>query len=182
LPIAVGFTVLAETLTLILAGASYLPNGAIALSIMIWSIPFGWMNSLSQYALIALDLQRYITRAFFVAVSFNLIGNLIFIPIFSFQAAAITTILSEFILLLPFAYLMQRGLEQRLDWIGIIWRPLVSTGAMILSIYLLLPINMILALLVGSIVYLALLLALKPLNPDEYALLPEKIQNLPFLR
>lgn len=181
LPIAVGFTVLAEPLTLILAGPSYLPNAAIALTLMIWSIPFGWLNSLTQYALIAVDLQRYITRAFFVAVSFNIITNLIFIPIYSFYAAAVTTILSELILLIPFAYLMQRGIGESIDWLNIVWRPILATLLMAGLIVVLLPINMILALMVGSVAYLVVLLLLKPLEADELDMLPKKLRNLPFI-
>lgn len=182
LPIAVGFTVLANVLTLILAGASYLPNGAIALMIMIWSIPIGWMNSLTQYALIALNLQRYITWAFFLAVSFNIITNIIFIPIYGFQAAAITTILSEAALLVPFAILMNRGLEQGINWLSLIWRPIIATGVMGIVVILLLPINMVLALIVASVAYLVVLFALKPLDANERAIirpmLPARLQNL----
>jgi O-antigen/teichoic acid export membrane protein len=186
LPIAVGFTVLATVLTLILAGASYLPNGAIALRIMIWSIPLGWINSLTQYALIALNLQRYITRAFFVAVLFNIISNIIFIPIYGFRAAAVTTILSELILLIPFTILMHRGLEQRINWLNLIWRPVLATGAMIATVLFLLQINIVLALLIASFVYLVVLFALKPLDEHEIAILrpmlPEKIRKLGFLK
>jgi O-antigen/teichoic acid export membrane protein len=184
LPLAVGFTVLADVLTLILAGPTYLPNGAIALTIMIWSIPLGWMNSLTQYALIALNLQRYITRAFFVAVLFNIITNIIFIPIYGFRAAAVTTILSELILLIPFAILMQHGLEQRVNWLNLVWRPVVATIAMMTTVFFLLPINMILALMLASAVYLIVLFALKPLDGHEIAILrpmlPERIRG--FLR
>ncbi len=186
LPVAVGFTVLAEPLTLLLAGARYLPNGAIALTIMIWSIPIGWMNSLTQYALVALDLQRMITRAFIAAVAFNIITNLIFIPQFGFRAAAVTTIFSELVLWIPFAALMQRGLGAPLGWIGLLWRPVVATGAMIATAVLLLPVNMLLALIVASLVYVVVLLALNPLDADERAillpLLPQRLRGFPFMR
>jgi O-antigen/teichoic acid export membrane protein len=181
LPIAIVFTVLATPLTLILAGANYLPNGAIALTIMIWSIPFGWMNSLTQYALIALDLQRYITRAFIVAVSFNITMNLIFIPIYSFQGAAVITIFSELVLLIPFLWLINRGLEQRINWFGLIWRPVLATAAMGVTVYLLASLNILLALVLASIVYVVVLLLLKPLDESELAilrpLLPEKLRS-----
>ncbi|MGJ3239273.1 MAG: oligosaccharide flippase family protein [Anaerolineae bacterium] len=186
LPIAVGFTALANLLTLILAGASYLPNGAIALTIMIWSIPIGWINSLTQYALIALGLQRYITWAFFIAVLFNIITNIIFIPLYGFGAAAVTTILSEAALLIPFAILMHRGLEQSINWWALIWRPLLATSVMIVLIVVLMPINLILALLVASIAYLVVLIALNPLDDAERAvitpMLPQRLRALPFLR
>ncbi|MDQ7036510.1 MAG: polysaccharide biosynthesis C-terminal domain-containing protein [Anaerolineae bacterium] len=186
LPVAVGFTVLATPLTLILAGESYLPNGAIALTIMIWSIPLGWMNSLTQYALIALDLQRYITRAFVVAVLFNIITNIIFVPIYGFQAAAITTIFSELVLLIPFFWLMNRGTQQNINWLDLMWRPVVATIVMGIVVLLLLQINMILALIVASVIYLVVFFALKPLNEHELAILrpmlPAKARESSFLR
>ena len=58
LPIAVYTTFLAYFLVRLLAGQQYLPNGAIALQIVIWSIPFGWLNSVTNYVLIALGLER----------------------------------------------------------------------------------------------------------------------------
>ncbi len=171
LPIAVGFTFLAEALTLILAGPAYLPDAAIALQIMIWSIPFGWMNSVTQYALIALNLQRYITGAFVGAVTFNIAANLLLIPQFGFQAAALVTIASQGALLLPFGLLMQRGLGQRINWPGLVWRPLLAVAAMIGVTLLLWPLQSLTALVVGSITYGVVLLALRPFSQAEIALL-----------
>jgi O-antigen/teichoic acid export membrane protein len=131
--------------------------------------------------LIALDLQRYITRAFIGAVSFNIIMNLIFIPIYSFQGAAVITIFSELVLLIPFLWLINRGLEQRVNWFNLIWRPVLATIAMGVTVYLLLSLNMLLALMIASIVYIVVLLMLKPLDESELSilrpLLPEKVRN-----
>jgi len=106
LPTAVIFTFAAEFLAGVLGGAQYLPDGAIATQLMIWSIPIGWMNSLTQYVLIALDLQKRITTAFVLGVGFKLIANLILIPQYGYRAAALTTIASEAVLLVPFALLL----------------------------------------------------------------------------
>jgi O-antigen/teichoic acid export membrane protein len=95
LPTAVLFTFMATSLVALLGGAEYLPDSAIATPLMIWSIPIGWMNSLTQYVLIALDLQRRITTAFVIGVTFNIVVNLIFIPQYGYRAAAITTIASK---------------------------------------------------------------------------------------
>ena len=84
------------------------------------------MNSLTQYVLVALDLQRRITRAFVVAVAFNIIANSILISVFSYRAAAITTIASELALFIPFALMMQEGLKMRLPWFDFLWRPIVA--------------------------------------------------------
>ncbi len=183
LPLAVAFTALAEPLTLILGGARYLPDGAIALQLMIWSIPLGWLNSLTQYALIALGLQRMITRAFAAAVLFNLAANLIFIPQYGFQAAALATIASELALFLPFIILLQRELAD-LRVPSLLWRPVVALAAM--SLALLILGASLLGLLASGAVYVGVLLLLRPLDAAEGAalmnLLPETARSLPILR
>ncbi len=183
LPLAVAFTILAEPLTLILGGERYLPDGAIALQLMIWSIPLGWMNSLMQYALISLGLQRTITRAFVVAVLFNVVANFIFIPQYGLRAAAIATIASEVVLFLPFAYLLRRALRD-LQMVKLVWRPLLALGAMLLTLAVLggaLP-----ALLAAGAVYAVVLLLLRPLEAAEGAalgrLLPANAQGAAALR
>ncbi len=169
-PVAVVFTFLAEPLTWILGGEAYLPEGAVALQIMIWSIPIGWMNSLTQYALIAVDLQRRITGAFVIAVGFNLSANLLLIPAYGFQAAAVTTILSEMVLLVPFAFLMQSALG-RLSWVDMVWRQVVAGTVMLVAALLLWPVQPLLALIASSAVYGVLLMALRLFSPTEWAML-----------
>lgn len=166
LPTAVAFTVLAYPLTGLLGGAEFLPDGAIATQLMIWSIPIGWINSLTQYALIALDLQRRITRAFILAVTFNIITNLIFIPQYGYRAAALTTIASELMLLIPFALLL-RGALGPLNWSALLWKPLAALGAMLAALLVGQGLPPLLALLAACAVYALVLLALRPLDAAE---------------
>ena len=168
LPLAMIFTVLAEPLTLILGGARYVPDGAIALQLMIWSIPFGWMNSLLQYALVALGRQRLITRAFVVAVIFNITANLIFIPQYGFQAAAIATIASEVVLFLPFIYLA-RGSLPGLRVVSLLWRPLVAFAVMLLVMVAFGQGILVLAL--AALAYALVFIMLRPLDAEEGAAL-----------
>lgn len=166
IPLAVSFTFLAEALTLLLGGAEYMPVGAVALQIMMWSIPIGWINSLTQYALIAVDLQRRITGAFALAVSFNIITNLIFIPQFGYQAAAITTIMSEGVLLIPFGLLLQSALG-RLNWVDMVWRSIIM-GAVMMGIMLMLwDISAMLALVIGAVAYIGGMVILRPFSASE---------------
>ncbi len=164
LPLAVAFTVLAEPLTLILGGARYIPDGAIALRLMIWSIPIGWMNSLTQYALVSLGQQRLVTRVFTAAVVFNIAANFIFIPAYGFRAAALATIASELVLLAPFIVLARRKLDD-VRVLSLLWRPLLALVVMLLVVFALggsLP-----ALIVGGAAYGAVLLLLRPLDAAE---------------
>ena len=180
-PFAVVFTFLAEDLTLLLGGAEFMPEGATALQIMIWSIPIGWINSLTQYALIAVDLQRRITQAFFIAVAFNIVSNLIFIPIFGFKAAAVTTILSEVVLLIPFGVLLQ-GAVGRLQWLDMTWRPVVSGAVMLGVMGALWNLAPLVAVVTGALAYPVFLIALRPLSYREWAMLapvlPVRVKRL----
>jgi O-antigen/teichoic acid export membrane protein len=166
LPIAVLFTFLAYALTGVLGGAEFLPDGAIATQIMIWSIPIGWINSLTQYVLIALDLQRRITGAFMVAVTFNIVSNLILIPPYGYRAAALTTIASEAVLLGAFSILLIGGVGG-MNWLHLLWK--LGAAALVMFGVLALGWNAMPALsLVGGVAaYGAALAALRPLNAQE---------------
>ncbi len=180
LPLAVFFTFSSEFLAGVLGGAQYLPDGAIATQLMIWSIPIGWMNSLTQYVLIALDLQRKITRAFVIAVTFNIVTNVVLIPLYGYRAAALTTIASEAVLLIPFARLLHGALGT-LPWWGMIWRPIVAAAVMFAALAVGWNVQPVLALVIASAIYGIVLLALRPFSRDEIArllpLLPARLRR-----
>jgi O-antigen/teichoic acid export membrane protein len=166
LPVTIVTTYIAHGLIGVLGGEEFLPDGGIALQIMIWSIPIGWINSLTQYVLIALDRQRQITFAFVAAVSFNLIGNLIFIPAYSYRAAAIITILSELALLIGFYYLLREDLG-RINYIQVLWKPIIASSVTLGVILLMAGGSVWFAMLIAAVIYPAVLVALKPLSAEE---------------
>jgi O-antigen/teichoic acid export membrane protein len=168
LPLAVGSMFVAEVLVGVLGGASFLPHGAIALQIMIWSIPFGWINSITNYLIVALDSQRALTWTFVAGVGFNVIANLIFVPTYGYPAAAVTSILSEIVLLGAFYVLVRRDLEP-MPWLRMLWRPAAAAALMLSAILIVRTVNEIAALAVGVGVYGGALWVLKPLNADERA-------------
>jgi O-antigen/teichoic acid export membrane protein len=181
LPVAVTMTALAPTLIGMLGGARYLPDGAIALQLMIWFAPIGWINSLTNYVLIALDQQRKMRWAFVAGVGFNIVANLLFIPLFSYRAAAIITILSELVLLIAFYRLLRKALAP-IAWAALLWKPVIAAVVMASALWLLWPIAPALALLAAVIVYPISLLVLRPFNPWEQerlaALMPAPIRRL----
>ncbi len=166
LPIAVMTTFLAPFLVLVLGGQSYLPHAAIALQIMIWSIPFGWINSIVNYLLIALGQQSKLTRAFVVGLLFNITANVILIPYFSYVAAAFVTILSELVEGLVFMIYLERSLGS-IRWIRLLWRLFAAAGAMFVLMGLAWAWHPIAGVVVGPVVYLGALVALKAIGPEE---------------
>ncbi len=160
------FTFLAEPLSWLLGGAAYLPHAAVALRIMIWSIPIGWMNSLINYVLVALGRQRDQTKAFLIALGFNAIANLLTIPAFGYPAAAAITILSEVVEGAAFYYDLRRTLGP-LPWGEILGRPLLAGGVMMGLMGALWGIAPVAALALGPLGYGLAWWRLRPFTPEE---------------
>lgn len=125
LPLCVATTFLAPNLMYLLGGAQFLPDAGVALRILIWFLPFSYVNSLVQYVLIAAGQQRALFPAFLVTAGFNISANLIFTPLYGFRAAAFITIGSEIILLIPFLLLVRYRIGP-LPSAGIAIRPILA--------------------------------------------------------
>jgi O-antigen/teichoic acid export membrane protein len=156
LPVAVGTPFIARELILILGGGQYLPDSMIALQLLIWFLPFSFINQVTQYVLIAIDQQRFLTRAFLIGVTFNVGVNLLLIPRYGYPAAAITTIFSEWALLIPFYYSVRKNLCH-VPWVGVTWRPALASTVMGMVLWLLHGINALGLVAVGGLVYFSTL-------------------------
>jgi len=168
LPIAVGTTILAEPLILLIAGPGYLPQSAWALQVLIWYLPISFTNGLLQYVLIAVNRQRILSVAFAGGVAFNVGANLLLIPPYGYLAAAAVTVLSEVVLLAPFLWMARREVGA-LAVCGVAWRPALSALIMGVPVWLLAPYSTALAMLAGTVTYGAALLALRAVTPAERA-------------
>ncbi|HLH23847.1 MAG TPA: flippase [Chloroflexota bacterium] len=169
MPIAVGTAVLAEPLVLFFAGPAYVPQAAWALRVLIWFLPFSFVNGVTQYVLIAVDRQRFLTIAFLVATAFNLVANLLLIPRTSYLGAALVTVLSEVVLLGPFWWAVTRSLPPISLW-RLVWRPALAAAGMAAAVAPLAAWSWLLSIPVGAAVYAGLLAALGGFDADDRAL------------
>ena len=184
LPIAVGTTFIARELILILAGPDYLPHSMIALQLLIWYMPVGFINSVTHYVLIAINQQRFLTKAFVFGAAFNILTNLLLIPRYGYVAAAAVTALSEVVLFLPFYYCVRKNLTG-LPWLAIWGRPAIAAGLMAAGLWLLHGTTALLTIPVAAILYLGALVALGTFRQPDVALilqlLPARLrQHLPL--
>jgi len=185
LPIAVGTTFIARELILILAGPGYLPQSMIALQLLIWYMPIGFINSVTQYVLIAINQQSFLTRAFLFGASFNILSNLLLIPRYGYVAAAVVTALSEVALLIPFYHCVRKNLTT-LPWLDLFWRPGAAAVAMAAVMWLLRGKTILLTVPVSAVVYLTALAALGAFRQPDVALVMELLparlrKRLPFV-
>jgi O-antigen/teichoic acid export membrane protein len=180
LPVAVVTTFIAEALIRVLGGAEYLPAGGIALQLMIWSIPIGWINSVTNYVIIALDRQRALTIALAIGVLFNVSTNLIFLPLYSYRAAAIITILSEATLFTATYWIIRRELGG-MGWQYALWRPAVAALALLAALLAIWHAAPLLGIVLSPVIYGVGLAVLRPFKPEETAriapLLPGRVRR-----
>lgn len=192
-PLAMGLSVLAYDLIQFFTRdefASYGPSVAV-LMILAWFLPLSFANGLLQYALIAVDRQAAITRAFVIGAAFNFTANVVAIgaaslvlgrPEWGLYAAAAITILSELVLYLVFRPLLRaEGLNPPLARMS--WRPALAAlamGAAMLGLTLIVPQwpgaivpgwpGAVLAALIAPPVYAGVLWAIGGIGADERAL------------
>jgi O-antigen/teichoic acid export membrane protein len=199
LPIAMSVTFLAEPLVWLVGGAQYinvpetvtlfgreitfLGGSDLALQVIIWSIPIGFVNSVTQFVLIAVNQQHFLTRAFIIGVVFNTVGNLLLIPYFGYIGAAVVTILSEFSLLFPFYYSVKRNVGT-VPWLRVFTPPAVSVAVMGLVIFLLsrYGLNVWLAVALSWIVYAGALVITRAFRGEEMAMLRQQLPLGPLRR
>ena len=178
LPIAVFFTFAATPLIRILGGAAYLPDSATALGIMIWSIPIGFINSVTQYVLIAVNQQRFLTRAFVIAVAWATLSNWVFVPRYGAIAAAALLIPAELSLFIPFWWAVRRHVGP-ISWTGLLVRPVLATLVNIAIVWGLgrLGVPLLVSLTAGFVAYALLLFVLGAFRGEEFAVLRNSVNR-----
>ncbi len=177
LPAALISTVAAKEMVLLLGGAQYLPGAVRSLQIMAWLMPISWINGITQYVLIALDRQRYLTRAYALGFGFALVANLLIMPRLGYQSSAALHVLSEVVLFVPFYIGVRRYLGD-VGWRQILLKPVLAAGVAG-------GFGIVLATRVGSaaglaaivVIYPLLILGLQAFTPEERALLAPLVRR-----
>jgi len=170
LPVAVLVTLLATTLVGLLSGGKFLPHGAVALQLLIWSIVCGWINSLTNYVLIALNRQRYVLLASAARVLFTVVANLLFVRTFSYVASAWILVAGELLLVFLFYADLRRQIGP-LGWGRLLGRVALAGLAMGATAWAVALYSRPLALLAALAVYPIVLILLRALTPEEREML-----------
>ncbi len=160
--------IFAEELVVVLFGEDFRP-AAVALALLVLHMPPGFLNSFLHYVLIAYNRQRAVTWCFAGAAAFNIAANSLLIPHWGYRAAALNTVLTELVLLVPF-WLLATG-HIRLSATAVAGRVLAAAlpvaGLMVLTR----PVSPILAFGLGLVLYPAALVATGGLTRADLGLL-----------
>lgn len=102
------FFFLSPLIIKIITGGGFSVSAGI-LRVLLLAIFFSYINHLTGYLMVCLNEQSKMLKFSLLAFAFNIIANIIFIPYFSFWAAAVITVITEFItFILSIKYLKKR--------------------------------------------------------------------------
>ncbi len=151
---------------IILAGEDFAMSGGI-LNILIVATAAIFFGTLFIYLVVALQAQKQMIKYFFITAVLAIVAYFIFIPIYSYWAAAIITLIVE-ILIVFFAYIViNKNVKIRLNYIVLKKSILAGFLAFIIS-WFIKDINFILTVIVFSFIYLSVLYLSKAIPKELF--------------
>ena len=170
LPFAVGTMFYSLEVIQLFYGAEYDPSASV-LSILMWTVCLLFINSACINLLNASHKEFTVTKIYLIAALFNVGLNLLIIPYFSYDGAAVTTVLSDsLILILSLYVIIKLGIKVNrsllIDLGKIIFASLIMGGVLYI-----LNLNIWVAIIVGMVVYFISVFLLKVFdNNDKYVI------------
>lgn len=166
-PIGVGSVVIANKVIIFVYGDQFV-GAVIALQILIWSCVLIFARSPFERLLESSNRQLLITKIFIIGLVFNVILNLIFIPMYSYVGAGIITVLTDALVLSLLIYITRdfKILVSKKIRINILKIVLASLIMGVILKYLS-NLNIFVLILTGTIIYFISVLLLKILDNEE---------------
>lgn len=174
LPIAVGGFILARPLVGLLFGPEYGPSAPL-LAILIWTLPLMFLSEFLGYVVVIASREAQVARAIVVSSSINIVANLALIPRFGVGAAAIITVVTEFVLVGQYLWLL-RDLLGQMRW-GALTRSAAAVAVMAALVYVARDLPVLVTVGLGGLLYGGLLLALRVVGPDEAAFVRQLVAS-----
>lgn len=104
IPIAVGTTLLADRIVVLILGSEYSPS-ILVVKILIWSLVFIFVRTPIERLFESINQQMTVTKVFGICAILNIFLNLILIPKFSYIGAAVATLITDFVVFSVLFYL-----------------------------------------------------------------------------
>jgi len=175
LPVAIGTTVLAPRLIRLFYGVQF-ANSAAALRILIWACVVIFVNYVLTQLLIAMGKQKFNARFTLICAGFNIILNLMLIPLLSYIGASIVTLVTEALLFGLCFYVVSKELEV-IPLIGIAIKPLIASLFMASVLLLIRQAPLMLTIPLSAAVYGIAILLLRTFDRSDFLILKEAVKE-----
>jgi O-antigen/teichoic acid export membrane protein len=169
LPIAVGITMLGDRIILGIFQEGFAPS-VIALRVLIWTIPFSFLNAMFGTILASMNRQNLAAKIVLAYTIVNVVMNLILIPRYSYVGAAMVNVVGSliaFVLLFVFT----SRLVCKIPLPKLIFRPVIASGLMALFLFFFSGLSLWLLIPLAAIIYFGILILLRAFSKEDLNLL-----------
>ncbi len=175
LPIAVATTFVADRIIVGIYSAGF-SEATSVLRILIWGIPFSFLNWLLWTMLVATNRQGLLTRVTLISMVLNVVGNLLLIPKYSYTGASIATVATIALACTLYLYSVSR-LVCRVEFRRLISKPAIACGVMAGAAIILQRLNLFVMLPAAAVIYLGILYITKYISSEDIALLRQMVRT-----
>lgn len=171
LPLGMGTLFLADKIILLIYGDQFI-NSILALQILIWSMVLIFTRSPFERLLEASNKQATVTKIFIIGAIFNVAGNLILIPKYSYIGAGVATVFTD-IIVLVFLVIATKNfgvLISKKELFGIV-KIIFASVIMGIFIKYSLSLNVFIIIISATIIYIMSSIFLKSINKDDIVLI-----------
>lgn len=166
IPLAVATVVYSTDIIHFIYGHEYDASSSV-LSILIWTVCLLFISGAANTLLNASHKEVTVTKIYAMAAIFNIVLNLFMIPYLSYNGAAITTVLSDVLIVILQAYIIYRlGHRPNKKLYYDILKIIAGSAVLGIALYLL-NLNMWVALPVGIIIYFAVMYLIRFFDDDD---------------
>ncbi len=180
LPMAVGATFLAERIIGFVYSGNFsadVHSAAVGLQILIWAEVFIFLSSISGHLLNSINRQKIFMIIAAAASVANVLLNLYFISRWGYIGAAITTVMTEFGVLLSLFYFVRRS-GYRISFFSPLVKASVASIILIPVIHFLLPLHVLAIMAVSAAVYFLLMFLFKGFEPQDVDIVKSNLKKV----
>ena len=172
IPLAVATVYYSTDIIHLIYGHKY-DTASSVLSILIWTVCLLFISGAANTLLNASHKETTVTKIYALAAIFNIILNFIMIPILSYNGAAITTVLSDVLIVsIQFYVIYKLGHRPHKKLYSDIIKIILGSSILGILLYLL-NLNMWVAIPVSIIIYLAILYLIRFFDNDDKYIIRE---------
>jgi O-antigen/teichoic acid export membrane protein len=172
-PISVGVYILSSRfINLFYASGSY-AYSALALQILMFAMPWIFINAINMYLLYAANKQKEATMVVIVSTIINIGLNLVLIPKYSYLGASWTTVIAEIINVCLFFWLISYLLKLDYKDYKAVIKVIVSSSILGVVIYKIINLPLVMIIVLGCLLYVGLLIGMRYFDREEIQILKE---------
>jgi O-antigen/teichoic acid export membrane protein len=178
IPIAVGTTLLAERIILLIFGEGYAPSVAV-LQLLIWSLVFIFANAPFFRLFESTNKQIVVTKITGLMVIVNVAINLVLIPRFSYVGASVAILITEFIVVVFAFVLAERDLYviKKTELAKIVLKIAGASAIMGLFIAYFQTYSLVLLIVSAGLLYFGILYVVKGIEREDITLIKSILQS-----